>query len=198
MPARLRSTPARPTPARAAVPLVAAAVALALAGCTGGPEEPVDPAPTVTTPALASTPLEVPCAGLVDPAAVAATWPGLAVTDGPGSGAAATGVADVAVVGDLDGTVCSYADASGVVVTVAVAELDEDSLTRVANRLVGDSQAVPTYGVEGYFDRVDDRGTAEAVASPYWVVATSEGFAEPGDAEQVVAAALATLTTDRP
>jgi len=172
----------------------AAAAVLVLAGCSSGGPDVSTPVPAPATPELASTPLDVPCATLVDPAAVLPLWPGLAPTqeaDGDDG-------EDVALVGDLDGTVCRYLADGGVEITVAVAELDAESLDAVANRLVTTSTAVPTYGVEGYFDRAAGSATAEAVAAPWWVVATSDSFVEPGDAEPVVAAALATLRADRP
>lgn len=175
---------------------VAAVAVLVLAGCSsGGPD--ASPTPSVPeTPELTSTPLDVPCATLVAPEAVLPLWPGLEAAQGDGD--ESDEHADVALVDDLDGTVCRYVADGGVEITVAVAEPDGASLDRVANRLVTTSTAVPTYGVEGYFERADGPGTAEAVAQPWWVVATSGSFVEPGDAEPVVAAALATLSADRP
>lgn len=175
---------------------VAVAAVLVLAGCSsGGPDAPTAPA-VPATPELASTPLDVPCATLVAPGAVRPLWPGLEV--GQEAGDRSDEQADATLVADLDGTVCRYVADGGVEITVAVAELDAASLDRVANRLVTTSTAVPTYGVEGYFDLADGRGTAEAVSQPWWIVATSGSFVEPGDAEPVVAAALATLSADRP
>ena len=184
---------------RTTAPVLRAAVAgLALATLAGCSAQAPDPSPSTvgpTAPPLASTPLDVPCATLVDPAAVVPLWTGLAVAAGD-SGADPAG--DVARVADLDGTVCRYTADGGVEITVAVAEPDAESLDRIANGLVTTSTAVPTYGVEGYFERADGSGTAEAVGSPWWVVASSDAFIEPGDAEPVVAAALAALAAERP
>ena len=177
--------------------LRAALVGLALAtlaGCSPTPDPSPSPA-APTSPQLSGTPLEVPCSSLVDPAAVLPLWPGLAVAD---AGASDELPADAAGVADLDGTVCRYVADGGVEMTVAVAEPDAESLERIANGLVTTSTAVPTYGVEGYFERADGSGTAEAVGPPWWVVASSEAFVEPGDAEPVVAAALAALSAERP
>jgi len=177
------------------VALVGLALAT-LAGCS--PTSDPAPSPTApTAPGLAGTPLEVPCSALVDPDAVLPLWPGLAVADA-GAGAADDLPADVVRVADLDGTVCRYVADGGVEMTVAVAEPDAESLDRIANGLVTTSTAVPTYGVEGYFERTGGSGTAEAVGPPWWVVASSEAFVEPGDAEPVVAAALAALAAERP
>ncbi|GAB2973540.1 hypothetical protein [Frigoribacterium salinisoli] len=189
-------TPRLLTSAPTARAVVAAVAVLVLAGCSSGSPDGSSAPSAPATPELASTPLDVPCATLVAADDVLPLWPGLEPAPDAGDGADAR--PDVALVGDLDGTVCRYVADGGVEITVAVAELDGASLDRVANRLVTTSTAVPTYGVEGYFDRAEGPGTAEAVAQPWWVVATSGSFVEPGDAEPVVAAALATLTADRP
>jgi len=189
-------TPRLLTSAPTARAVVAAVAVLVLAGCSSGSPDGSSTSTAPATPELASTPLDVPCATLVAADDVLPLWPGL--EPAPDAGDGADERPDVALVDELDGTVCRYVADGGVEITVAVAELDDASLDRVANRLVTTSTAVPTYGVEGYFDLADGRGTAEAVSQPWWIVATSGSFVEPGDAEPVVAATLTTLSADRP
>jgi hypothetical protein len=92
------------------------------------------------------------------------------------------------------GLTCAWVNqTSGDVIEIAVANLPEAHLTDLKNTLVTTSYSVPTYGVEGYFILNGSKGEAQAFSDPYWIVATSTAFFEPGDAEPLVKAAIAAL-----
>ena len=55
------------------------------------------------------------------------------------------------------------------------------------------SHSVPTYGVEGYFQVLSGVGEVQAFQDPYWIVSTSVKYAEPGEAQPVIAAVLAAM-----
>jgi hypothetical protein len=93
-----------------------------------------------------------------------------------------------------EGLVCGWVnETSGERITVAVAEPSPDTLVQIGNGLIGSSNSVPTYEVEGYFVMNGNTGQAEAIATPYWISASSTSFLEPGDAAPIVAAALVGL-----
>ena len=111
------------------------------------------------------------------------------------SSPAAPKKSDAAVIGSYGGTVCSWKNAAGTTMTLAVGEFAPVSLTRLKNSLVTSSNQVPTYDGEGYFDLDGTTGTAEAFTGSYWVVATSAdaAFSEPGGAEPLVDGAITAL-----
>lgn len=93
-----------------------------------------------------------------------------------------------------NGVTCGWVNqTSGEVIEIAVANLPEAHLTDLKNTLVTTSNSVPTYGVEGYFNLNGSTGEAQAFSDPYWIVATSTAFFEPGDAEPLVKDAIAAL-----
>ncbi len=92
------------------------------------------------------------------------------------------------------GTVCGWQNSKNQTLMVAVAQLDPATLLTMKNDLVMNSHSVPTYEVEGYFEVVSGVGDAQAFLDPYWIVTTSVKYAEPGEAQPVVAAVLAALT----
>lgn len=92
------------------------------------------------------------------------------------------------------GQVCVYQDeADDLTVTVAVAKLPNAALTKLKDTLYEDSNSVPTYTVEGYFDTMQGVGRADAFPDPYWVNAESTMFGEPGDAQPVMDAVRAAV-----
>ncbi|ROS54665.1 hypothetical protein [Frigoribacterium sp. PhB24] len=189
--------------------VVTGALALSLTACTapseatpsrtptagGQASATADSTPTATpTPDLVSTPFTIDCDDLLDAGSLSTWYPGLtAVTDDRASGDESRDGEALRQVADADGTTCTWQDSSGATVTVGVAHFDADSLDELANELVATSNSVPTFGVEGYFDTPGEIGTAEAFASPAFVVARSTTFLEPGDAEPVVSAVLSAL-----
>ena len=187
--------------------VVTGALALGLGGCASpsvadpsaspspaaGSTTAPDPSPTPTaTPDLVGTPFTADCDDLLDTGALSDYYPGLTLL--PSDRAEGDDSRDgeaLQQVADADGTVCTWQDSGGAVITVGVAHFDDDSLDELANELVATSNSVPTFGVEGYFDTPGEIGTAEAFEAPAFVVARSTTFLEPGDAEPVVTAVLA-------
>lgn len=153
------------------------------------------PAPTASaTPAPGTTPVTIDCDTLITPQAMYDYNPnfGLSESYKPEAG---TDAADIAAV---NGLVCGWINqTSGEVVEVAVANLSDEKLTELKNGFVTSSNSVPTYGdptkIEGYFEVAEGTGQAQAFAGPYWISSSSASFYEPGDAQPVVAAAIAGL-----
>src|SRR3954464_1079110 len=142
--------------------LLVAAVALALTGCVDAGQAPglptetstptpgstATPAPT-TTPTPGAEPLEISCADLVDPDAVYRFDPNFALLDS-WNPAAGTSAADALEAG---GVVCQWVrESGGVTIDLSVARLDEAELTAKKNDAFAESQMVPTYGDEAYFE----------------------------------------------
>lgn len=187
---------------RRAVPSAAAIVlAIAvLAGCTPA-EEPDAPTPAPTeapaeeptpgpTTQPVGTPVEVPCDALV-PADVMYLYNanfGLVDPFDPAAGSfAANALA-------YSGVACRWQNqSSNQVIDVSVAQLDEETLTALKNAAFAESQMVPTYGEEAYFSVDGGLGTAQVFQGPYWIVAESDAFFEPGDATEIVQSAIAGL-----
>ena len=146
-------------------------------------------APTAD-PDTAGIPLTIDCNELLSPQAIYDYNPNFSLKDGytPADGSEAAEVAK------LDGLTCSWVNqTSGVSIDVAVAQLPEAELTALKNTFVTESTSVPTYTVEGYFEVLDSLGQADAFSGPYWITASSIDFYEPGDAEPIIAAAVAAL-----
>jgi hypothetical protein len=189
---------------------LAALVAGATAACGTGPDDASSaspsaspspsssstssPAPTGTAaPVPQSAPIDVACDELVTPQAIYDYNPNFGLDKGftPASGSFA---GEIEAAGGL---VCSWLNqTSGDSITVAVAQLPDEALTTLKSGFVTTSTAVPAYGappVEGYFQVAGASGEAQVFSGPYWVNAVSASFYEPGDAQPIVAAALAAL-----
>jgi hypothetical protein len=180
---------------------LAGALALSSTGCA--PEEPVaEPSPSAPpvevtpepveteTPENPGTPIDLDCDSFISSQALYDFNPNFGLADtatvAPGSQAARAL--------DYSGIACTWVnETSGEELTVSAALLPEDVLTEIGNALVSSSNSVPTYGVEGYFQMLGELGEAEMIADTYWVAATSTAFFEPGDAQPIMAAALAGL-----
>lgn len=92
------------------------------------------------------------------------------------------------------GVACEWTNqTSGDTIEISLAQPSTSAATALKNQLVTSSTSVPTYGVEGYFLATGGVGTAQVFPSPYWLVATSTAFFEPGDAAQLVKDAIAAL-----
>jgi hypothetical protein len=147
------------------------------------------PTPTATAaPITVGKPVTIDCNTLITPDAIYAYNPnfGLSESYKPAAGT------EAATIVEAKGLACQWVNqTSGEVVQVAVANLPTDKLTALKNNFVMNSNSVPTYGVEGYFQVVDTLGQAEAFSGAYWISATSDAFFEPGDAQPIVEAALA-------
>jgi hypothetical protein len=147
--------------------------------------------PTGGAGVLDAKPFSLPCATLAPKATVSSTYAGMIAL----SKAAAPKNSDAAVIGAYGGTVCSWKNASGTTMTLAVGDFSQASLTKLKNSLVVSSNQVPTYNGEGYFTLDGSIGTAEAFTGDFWVVATSDDpiFGEPGGAEPLVDGAIAAV-----
>jgi hypothetical protein len=152
----------------------------------GGTPEPT----TSAAPPEESTPVTIACDELITPQAMYDYNPNYSLNEGY-TPAAGTEAADIVA---LDGVACAWVNqTSGALIEIAVAELSDDALTELENRLVTESNSVPTYTVEGYFQMAGTSGQADAFPGSYWISAVSTDFYEPGDAAPVVAAAITGL-----
>lgn len=163
-------------------------------GAPTAPSETQSPTASPTpseAPEQVGIPVAIGCEQLITPEAMLAYNPAFSLNASytPSVGSEAAEVAK------LDGLTCAWGDrGSGAVIEVAVAQLPDEELTALKNSFVTESNSVPTYRVEGYFQLVDDTlGQADAFSGPYWITASSDVFLEPGDAEPIMAAAIAGL-----
>jgi hypothetical protein len=190
-------------PRRVLSTLAAASVALAvLAGCT--PTEPVPTAQPTTEPTPSETPSSEPtdqpigtpvgksCDQLVSPDTLYIYNPNFGPVDDftPTAGTPAASALDYA------GVACRWQnETNGQAIDVSVAQLDDDTLEALKNAAYTDSQMVPTYGEEAYFSVGDDGiGVAQVFQGPYWIVAASPVFFEPGDATEIVQSVIDALS----
>jgi hypothetical protein len=181
--------------------VLAVSLALALTSCVDpgtGPSLPTGsatPTPTASptptsTPIPGAEPLDVTCVELVDADAVYAFDPNYALLEGwePAEGSPA---ADALTAG---GVACQLVrESGGGTIDLSVARLDETALLAAKNAAFADSQMVPTYGDEAYFEVESGVGTAIVFQGPYWLVISSNAFAEPGEPTEIIDAALAAL-----
>ena len=105
----------------------------------------------------------------------------------PPSGSAFTEVLD------REGTVCGWSAADGTIVTIGVTDLGPEGVDAKANELVVSSHSVPTYGVEAYFQVAAGVGEVQAFSGPYWIMAASTAFMEPGEVAPIMTAVLERL-----
>jgi hypothetical protein len=192
-----------PLTGRAFASLVAAATLLTLAACVDAPEQPVLPTPT-STPTATSTaepepeptatsaplPVDVTCAELVDPDTMYAFDPNFAllgeVDPQPGSLAA-----DQVAAG---GVACQWVrESGGVTIDLSVAAFTDDQIQQLKNEAFAESQMVPTYGEEAYFEVEGDIGTAIVFQGRYRLVISSVAFVEPGEPTAIIESALGAL-----
>ncbi len=179
---------------------VAASIAL-LAGCVDDPapvptpSASATPTPTATageptpTPTPTSEPVSIDCVSLVPADAFAMLFKTFTLVPSYAPAAGSLG----AEVLERGGTVCGWTATDGTIVSVGIATLDAATIDAKANDLVVTSHSVPTYGVEGYFQVVSGLGEVQAFTDPYWIVATSTAFMEPGEVTPIMDAVLAAL-----
>jgi hypothetical protein len=183
------------------LPATAAILIGLLTGCT--PTAIAEPSPSPsdgsTTPSAepsepageVAAPIDVDCATLVSPDAMYAYNPNFGLSDGwkPETGSVP---ADAVARG---GVACRWVNqTSGDTIDLSVANLTDDDLEAFKNAAVQESTMVPTYGDEAYFEVVDGVGTAIVFDGSHWLVASSTYFFEPGDATEIVEAALSALS----
>lgn len=186
---------------------IVVASALLLTGCAGSPDPVASVTPKVrasssasnaaespATPTAKPTPVTIACDKVLTSEQLTKLMPPLAADAAftPAKGtAAATAIADA-------GVACGYTNAStGNPVAVSIAQPTSDDLTALKNAAIRSSHVVPTYGVPpkvmGYFSVDATSGIAQVFTGPYWIVAESKDFREPGDASQVMAGVLGNL-----
>ncbi|WP_066519500.1 hypothetical protein [Curtobacterium ammoniigenes] len=178
-----------------AAPAVVAAIAGMLVGCTSGTHGGSAGVSATSSPTVrpVGTRVDVPCATLV-PAEVLAIYHRSFQLD---RGAKPTPGTPGATIAGQRGEVCVW-KAGSVTITVAIAHLPSAVSTRLKNSLYERSNSVPTYTVEGYFDKQGAIGRADAFPDPYWVNAESTIFGEPGDAQPILDAVRAVLAPTAP
>jgi hypothetical protein len=160
------------------------------------PSETASSTPTSTptpteNPVDKGTPIKLGCNDLISAQDMYDYNPNFSLTDdySPASGSDAA-----TIVNDYQGVACRWVnDSSGEKLDIAVASLQDYTLTDLKNGLVSTSTSVPTYDVEGYFTTVKKIGQADAFSDPYWISADSDYFLEPGDASPLIANVIAAL-----
>jgi len=184
-------------------PIAVAALAIALlSGCTpeegqGNPSgEPsasgtpsVDPSPEPTDEPV-GVPVGATCDELVTAETLYAYNPNFGRVNDftPEDGTAAASALT------YQGVACRWQNqTSGDTIDLSVAQLDENALTALKNAAFEDSQMVPTYGEEAYFIVESAVGTAQVFQGPFWIVAESAAFFEPGDATELIQSVLDAL-----
>ena len=187
----------------AVTPVALAALAIALlSGCTpdGDGTGPSNGPPTSPTPSSEPTPvptdqpiglpITATCDELVSPETLYVYNPnfGLIDTFTPADGSSAASALT------YQGVACRWRNqTSGDTIDVSVAQLDEDTLTALKNAAFEDSEMVPTYGEEAYFSVDSGVGVAQVFQGPFWIVAESKVFFEPGDATEIIQSVIAAL-----
>ncbi|WP_295123822.1 iron ABC transporter ATP-binding protein [uncultured Leifsonia sp.] len=188
--------------------LALAAAAVTLAGCTptakpaptssasaggGSTSKPIaTPTPT-PTPTMPPTPVTLTCDQLLTPDQIYAYNPNF--TKAPNYTTASSSLERKIV--DWKGVACGWQnETSGDIVQIAVAQPPADQLENLKNEAITAAQPVPTYGtppqVEGYF-KAGASGQVQIFRGPYWIVAESTTFTEPGDPAPLMQSVLGNL-----
>lgn len=184
------------------------ATATALAGCAPTPASTAKPSTSTSanpsssstpqpsaTPTDPPTPVSLACDQLVTADQMYAFNPnfGVAPDYAPAQGSLQRQIAD------WKGTTCAWQNqTSDEIIQVAVAKPPASQLETLKNAAITVAQAVPTYGtppIEGYFKagKTGQAGQVQIFSGPYWVVAESTAFFEPGDAAQLMENVLGNL-----
>jgi hypothetical protein len=95
----------------------------------------------------------------------------------------------------MNGLTCQWKNnTSESTIDLGLAKLTDDQLTSLKNIAFQAGGSVPTYGdpasVEGYFNMVGAKGQAQVFTGSYWLTLSSDEFLEPGDAQQLLMAAI--------
>ena len=154
-------------------------------GGGGGAAASATPAPT-PTPTDPPTPVTLTCEQVLTPDQVYAYNPNYGVDPGyaPKKGSLEARIAD------WKGITCAWKNqTSGDVVQVAVAQPPASALEGLKNAAITSADPVPTYGVppqvEGYYKK-GTPGQVQVFRGPYWIVAESSTFFEPGDVAPIM------------
>ena len=163
-------------------------------GGTGTAPATTSASPTPTpTPTAPPTPVGVTCDQVLTPDQLYAFNPNFGTDPGytPKSGSLEKQIVD------WQGVSCGYLNqTSNNVIQIAVAKPPSDQLETLKNAAITSSQPVPTYGtppaVEGYF-KAGSSGQVQIFKGPYWIVAESDIFLEPGDPAPLMESVLGNL-----
>ena len=95
----------------------------------------------------------------------------------------------------MNGLTCQWKNGtSDYTIDLGLAKLTADQLTSLKNIAFAAGGSVPTYGdpsqVEGYFTVEGAKGQAQVFTGSYWLTLSSDEFLEPGDAQQLLMAAI--------
>lgn len=190
-----RQRPRRRRLPASAHPLVGLALVGLLAACSSS-EPDSTPTPTSTLPPVptvapdAGDPIGLDCDELVTPERMQ-EYSASVRLEGPAERADSDQLTEIV---DHSGLLCRWNDDdSGNDIEIGVASLDEQSITALANHAVRESNAVPTYGSEGYFAFEDGSGTAQIFDGDHWIVLVSADFTEPGVVAPLADAVLDSL-----
>jgi len=182
------------------------AATVALAGCTPAATPAPSPSRTasatatptktplpVVTPTAPPTPVGVTCDQVLTADQVYAFNPnyGTDPSYAPKDGSLEKKIAD------WQGVACAWLNqTSKDVIQIAVSKPPVDVMESLKNAAITDSKPVPTYGVppeiEGYF-KPGSTGQVQIFRGPYWIVAESSSFFEPGDAAPLMQNVLGNL-----
>lgn len=166
----------------------ASATATAGGGSTGKPV--ATPTPTPTMP---PTPVTLTCDQIVTPDQLYAFNPNFSLE---ASYAPKAGTLEKQI-GDWKGATCAWQNqTSRDVIEIAVAQPPADQMEALKNAAITSAQPVPTYGtppqVEGYF-KAGQAGQVQIFRGPYWIVAESTTFTEPGDPAPLMQSVLGNI-----
>ena len=172
-----------------------AATPSASGSSTPSASESATPSPTATptpTPTPAGTAVALTCDQLLTPDDVYAFNPNY------GTAPDFTASADPAKTAlSYQGLACGLLNqTSGEIIEISVALPNPVLMTSLTDKAIASSNPVPTYGaapVSGFFTTKGGIGEAQVFTAKYWVTFSSPVFGEPGDAEQLMSAALSHL-----
>ena len=148
------------------------------------------PSSTPTASAAPATPVTIGCDSLITGQQLYDINPNFSAKTDYSPAAGSLGAEAL----DDKGIACAWVNqTSGELIEISVANPGNAVLTAKKNELVTTSNPVPTYEVEGYFIVENGVGTAQAFDDPYWIVATSTLFFEPGDVAKLMATVIGNL-----
>jgi hypothetical protein len=186
---------------RAFASVVAAATLLTLSACVDLPQQPTlptsTPTPSASSPAepeptatAAPQPIDVTCEQLIDADTMYSFDPNYALLDSFEPSPGSVGADQVAA----GGVACRWVrESGGGTIDLSVAAYTDEQIVELKNEAFAESQMVPTYGEEAYFEVENDKGTAIVFQGRYRLVISSVAFFEPGEPTQLIESALAAL-----
>lgn len=172
---------------------------VALTGCSSSGH----PTPQAASPSTAgstvspkasggATPFSMPCDAVVPQQALENFNPQYAPQSAPAS---PTNNLEKLVVA-WKGTLCVWKNtATEETLRIAIAKPPTAEVTSLKDAAITVARPVPTYGnppLEGYFTP-GEPGQAQIFTGPFWIVAQSTDFAEPGDAQTLLVSLVAQL-----